>query len=257
MSRNIVPDSPSIEVPYLSYEDRDALNRLTVYGRPVLEGSHLRCGCFHCGSTFTGSDVVDWIPEEDGEDTALCPYCGCDAVIYETDAFPVSTALLSRLYIHWFASEYKEQEKAATYVPAFSDDADYHRRGMPFLMEPRAGDTIAGKVELFHIDDLGNATGFMHEDDDAWYAKELAEGESGGMVRIVPHYGGRRFASGGESVWVTEYFEFIDAFGHRLPFEPWGQSDERLICDLYEQYGERLKGLILSPCARTMRLVVA
>ena len=255
MDRNIVPDPPSIEVPYLSYEDKDALNRLTAYGRPVLEGTHLRCGCFHCGSTFTGSDVVDWMPEEDSEDTALCPYCGCDTVIYETDAFPVSTALLSRLYAHWFASVYKEREKAATYVPAFSDDADYDRRGAPFLMESRAGDTIVGKIELFYIDDLGNATGFMHEDDSAWQAKDLAGDEPGGMVKIVVHRGGRDFALEDENIRVGTYFEFIDELGRRLPYELWSPDQEDCVLNLVEKYGSKLRGVILSPSGRTMRLV--
>ena len=106
MRRHIVPDEALVEVPHLSYEDRHTLNCLTAYGRPILEGSLLRYGCFYCGSSFVASEITDWMPEEDGADTALCPYCGCDAVLYDTKEFLLSTALLSSMYMEWFKSEY-------------------------------------------------------------------------------------------------------------------------------------------------------
>lgn len=52
------------------------------------------------------SEITDWMPGEDGADTALCPYCGCDAVLYDTKEFLLSTALLSSMYMEWFKSEY-------------------------------------------------------------------------------------------------------------------------------------------------------
>ena len=125
MKCHVVPDEASVKVPHLSYEDRHALNRLTAYGRPTLEGSSLRCGCFHCGSSFVAREITAWMPEEDGADTALCPYCGCDAVLYDTKEFPLSTALLSSMYMEWFKSEYQERETVATYAPLFSGYDDY------------------------------------------------------------------------------------------------------------------------------------
>lgn len=113
-----------------------------------------------------------------------------------------------------------------------------------------------GEFNLFNTHAPGNAMGFMHEDNDAWHAKELAGGESGGIVKIVPHFEERTFACDGRGIRVNTYLEFIDAFGRRLPFEPWSRSDEDFIFDLYKQYGARVKGLILNPDSRTMRLVV-
>lgn len=95
MSRHVVPDEVSVKVPYPDYEDRRALNRQTAYGRPALEGSSRRCGCFHCGSSFAASEIKDWMPEEDGADTALCPYCGCDSVVFGMVSIPLSSSLLS------------------------------------------------------------------------------------------------------------------------------------------------------------------
>lgn len=254
--RNVVPDAGSVEIPYLGYEDKDALNRLTAYGRAELQDESRRCGCFRCGSTFLAGEIVDWMPEEDGEDTALCPYCGCDTVIYDTDRYPLSTALLAELYMDWFSSEFKERKKAATYAPSFSDYDDYLRRGIPFLMEHRATQEIVGEVDLFRIDEPGNATGFMHEDRDAWLAQELADGEPGGMADIVVHGSERAFVDGGEKIQVGSYFEFIDEHGRRLPYELWSPDQERRVCELSTRYGSQLKGLILSPSGRMMRLVV-
>ena len=255
MGRHIVPDEASIKVPHLSHEDRHALNRLTAYGRSMLEGSSLRCGCFRCGSSFVASEITDWMPEEDGADTALCPYCGCDAVIYETKGHLLSTALLSKLYLDWFSAEFKGREKAVTYVPTFSTYDDYLRQGIPFLMENRESDEIVGEVNLFRVDAPGNATGFMHEDDEAWQAKDLAEDESGGMVEIVIHREGRDFAYKDENIWVNTYFEFIDELGRRLPYELWSPDQEQRVLSLVEKYGSKLRGVILRPSAGTMRIV--
>ena len=120
MERRIVPDEASVKVPYPDYEDRRALNRQTAYGRPVLEGSSRRCGCFHCGSSFAASEIKDWMPEEDGADTTLCPYCGCDSVLYGTDEFPLTTTLLSEMYRDCFSSVFPDCIVAATFVPPLS-----------------------------------------------------------------------------------------------------------------------------------------
>ena len=64
------------------------------------------------------------------------------------------------------------------------------------------------------------------------------------------------FVDGGEKIQVGSYFEFIDEHGRRLPFELWSPDQERRVCELSTRYGSRLKGLILSPDDRGMRLVV-
>lgn len=256
MRRHVITDDTSVDVPHLSYMDKHALNCLTAYGRPAIEGSSRCCGCFHCGSSFEASAITDWMPEEDGADSALCPYCGCDTVIYETKEFPLSTALLSSLYLDWFSAEFKERKKTATYVPSFSTYDDYLRRGIPFLMEQRASDEVVGELDLFRVDAPGNATGFMHKDAGAWVAEELAEDEPGGSVRFVIHREGRDFADGDETIRVNTYFELIDGFCKRLPYELWSPDQERCVLHLDEMYGSRLRGVILRPNDRTMRLVV-
>lgn len=64
-----------------------------------------RCGCYHCLRTF-GPEALgedDWCRERDGEPTALCPYCGIDAVIGSRCGMPLTDDLLARLRGIWFA----------------------------------------------------------------------------------------------------------------------------------------------------------
>lgn len=264
MKRNIVPDDAAANVPYLDYKARRVLNRLTAYGRPTIEGSSLRCGCFHCGSTFPASEIADWLPEEDGADTALCPYCGCDSVLYDTKELPLSTVLLSSMYTDWFESEYRERKKAATYVPPFSGYDDYQLRGIVFLLEESPLYQQVGEVELWRFsgvddwdwpaDDGRSASDPDDALDDDLRAEEgnglkgepEEDKEAGGLMRIVIH--GEGSASPG--------YEFVDERGHVLSYPLWGQKDRRLLRELLETYGTRLMGLLVGPYDSKLRLVV-
>lgn len=69
-----------------------------------------RCGCFHCGSVYAPSDVVDWIdppPQLATElgrrgQTALCPRCGIDSVIGDASTYPLTPEFLAAMRAHWF-----------------------------------------------------------------------------------------------------------------------------------------------------------
>ena len=265
MSRHVVPDEVSVKVPFPDHEDRRALNRQTAYGRPVLEGSSRRCGCFHCGSSFAESEIKDWMPEEDGADTALCPYCGCDSVLYGTDEFPLTTTLLSDMYRDWFRSEYQERKDAATYVPSFSGDDDYQRRGIVFQMEKDPGYELVGEVELWRMGDISDwcystdddlvACDSDDADDEVPCAEENSEPkgeperedkEAGGLLRIVTH------GEGGAS---PEY-DFVDERGRVLSYPLWGQRDYCQLRELLEKHGSRLMGLLVDPLDSKLRLVV-
>jgi hypothetical protein len=56
------------------------------------------CGCFYCFSEFLFDQIVEWI---DDHETALCPYCGVDAVLgfgtQNTDQ-----ELLHEMHDRWF-----------------------------------------------------------------------------------------------------------------------------------------------------------
>lgn len=41
--------------------------------------SSTKCGCYHCCSIFVPSEIKEWADESPR--TAICPYCGIDAVL--------------------------------------------------------------------------------------------------------------------------------------------------------------------------------
>lgn len=57
------------------------------------------CGCFYCLRIYDPKEIV-W--EDDADDTAMCPYCGIDAVIPESETLPVTKALLKQMREFWF-----------------------------------------------------------------------------------------------------------------------------------------------------------
>lgn len=158
MHKNVIPDDPTVKVLSVGYEDKHELNRQTAFNRGFVEHAG-KCGCFHCGSTFAGSEVTEWLHEDGGEDTALCPYCKTDAVIVGTKVFPLSTALLSTLYMEWFDSEYKARKEAATKMPMYKNRDDYKRKGIPFLYEHDKSVKILGEIGLFKLFGDGSAWG--------------------------------------------------------------------------------------------------
>ncbi|MCQ2106028.1 MAG: cytoplasmic protein [Fibrobacter sp.] len=66
----------------LLYMNFDELHKLSFRNRGVLS-SATQCGCFYCKRSFTPSEITEWT--DDGEDTALCPYCSIDSVIPDLD----------------------------------------------------------------------------------------------------------------------------------------------------------------------------
>ncbi len=46
------------------------------------------CICFYCKQSFAKDTVIDWI-ETNEEKTALCPFCGIDAVIGDASNIPI------------------------------------------------------------------------------------------------------------------------------------------------------------------------
>ncbi|MBM3493143.1 MAG: hypothetical protein FJX72_02290 [Armatimonadetes bacterium] len=63
------------------------------------------CACYHCLRTFVPSDLTDddWADEAGApSSTALCPFCGIDAVLGSTSGIELEPAALQRLREHWF-----------------------------------------------------------------------------------------------------------------------------------------------------------
>jgi hypothetical protein len=57
------------------------------------------CICFYCLAFFTPDKIDDWI---DSDQTAMCPYCGIDAVIGDASGYPISREFLEGINQCWF-----------------------------------------------------------------------------------------------------------------------------------------------------------
>ncbi len=74
-----------------------ALHKKSRRNRSWLKQSRI-CGCFYCFNEFPSDRIVEWI---DDEETALCPYCGIDAVLgFDSEA--ADQELLHDMHDRWF-----------------------------------------------------------------------------------------------------------------------------------------------------------
>lgn len=61
-----------------------------------------KCGCFYCCKIFAPSEISSWLSEPNGGKTAICPYCGIDAVIGESSGYPITEEFLEKMRRYWF-----------------------------------------------------------------------------------------------------------------------------------------------------------
>jgi hypothetical protein len=62
------------------------------------------CGCYFCFRIFKYATIVRWT---DGNQTALCPHCGIDAVLGDASGFPVVDTFLRQMHRYWFTMHSK------------------------------------------------------------------------------------------------------------------------------------------------------
>jgi hypothetical protein len=62
------------------------------------------CGCFYCLAIFAPAEIKEWTDEENTKGmTALCPYCGIDAVVGENSGYPINNEnFLKAMNERWF-----------------------------------------------------------------------------------------------------------------------------------------------------------
>lgn len=74
--------------------------------KPELEKDS-RCGCFYCLKSYDPKEIEEWLIADNNADrrgTALCPYCGIDAVIGEYSGYPITKEFLEAMYQIWFTA---------------------------------------------------------------------------------------------------------------------------------------------------------
>jgi len=57
------------------------------------------CGCFYCLTIFEPTKINFWL---EPENTAICPYCGIDAVIGVYSGYPITSEFLKKMRNYWF-----------------------------------------------------------------------------------------------------------------------------------------------------------
>ena len=61
-----------------------------------------KCGCYNCKKIFDATEIDEWVIEkDDGQKTALCPYCGVDSVIQDANV-QITLELLDKMQEEWF-----------------------------------------------------------------------------------------------------------------------------------------------------------
>ena len=89
--------------------DLDAVHTFASQNRPLLALSS-RAGCFACCRMFAPREITVWVDgaavaADDRVDgvTALCPYCGVDAVLPSLSYSALTDRLLADMQQRWFA----------------------------------------------------------------------------------------------------------------------------------------------------------
>lgn len=80
-------------VPYIGAHDHCGNNKRE------LKNSK-KCGCFYCLAIFSPQKIDRFI--DDGQ-TALCPFCGIDAVIGDAAGYSLTSSFLQEMHDYWFS----------------------------------------------------------------------------------------------------------------------------------------------------------
>lgn len=58
------------------------------------------CGCYYCLVIFDPKQIIDYTDKEN--DTAICPFCGIDAILAESPDISLTKDFLIKLKNYWF-----------------------------------------------------------------------------------------------------------------------------------------------------------
>ena len=81
-------------------------NEFSMKNKKQLEHSSI-CGCFGCLKIFDPSEITEYIP---GEDTAVCPYCGTDAILGDASGYQITEEFIKEMNEAHFGEIMKKAE---------------------------------------------------------------------------------------------------------------------------------------------------
>lgn len=82
-------------------ERLEAAHKCCMQNKKMVMDSEI-CGCFYCLKTFRPEEVDTWWDERSGMPTAVCPYCGVDAVIGSAAGFGITREFLGEMKSYYF-----------------------------------------------------------------------------------------------------------------------------------------------------------
>lgn len=67
------------------------------------------CGCFSCLKIYSAAEIVEWIDEPEdcprgAGKTAVCPNCGIDAVLPESNDYKITQSFINDMGKEFFGS---------------------------------------------------------------------------------------------------------------------------------------------------------
>lgn len=82
----------------MDINDLKNAHKYSSYNREQLDKAKM-CGCFYCLEIFDPMLINNWC---DGNQTAICPYCGIDSVIADSEDYPITKDFLGQMSKFWF-----------------------------------------------------------------------------------------------------------------------------------------------------------
>ena len=76
------------------------LHRASNDNRPELE-KYPHAWCFYCCRKFESKKIKEWI---DKKQTALCPHCGVDSVLSQTEKVVLNEEIINDMHSFWFGA---------------------------------------------------------------------------------------------------------------------------------------------------------
>jgi protein-arginine kinase activator protein McsA len=84
-----------------SIDDLKEAHKFCIRNFESIKNSH-KTGCFYCCKIFDGAEIIDWITEDDGGKTCLCPECPIDSVIGDASGYPITIEFLNAMNEYYF-----------------------------------------------------------------------------------------------------------------------------------------------------------